>query len=391
MGRAGILLTVGVIAGSAAGLAVGYGAPLAAQKHQVVRLWPVQRAHAHHKKRAPTAPTQFVGSVETTGALTQGGRYPAVAPLRALYTPDLLVRVSHPITPRQLSRLRRINGIKELTVLSEGTVDTVGQRLTAVGVDPGQFRSFTPKLTAASNALWQVVARGELAASFYTESKLRRHFGHWLAVGRRVEIRLGAFASIGLAGVDAVVSDQAARALHLAPRREVLLAAPGRPMVELARDVHRILGVAPTATVRALRPLPFNQSLISPLARRVIPANYLRLYRAAALTCPGLPWVVLAAIGTVESGNGSNVGPSSAGAEGPMQFLPSTFRAYGIDMDGDGIPNIKSPVDSIYSAAHYLCMSGAGRGGQSLYDAVFAYNHADWYVRDVLSLALKYQ
>jgi hypothetical protein len=118
-----------------------------------------------------------------------------------------------------------------------------------------------------------------------------------------------------------------------------------------------------------------------------IPSAYLALYRAGATTCPGLNWTVLAAIGQVESGHGRSVGPSSAGAEGPMQFMPSTFDAYAVDGDGNGSTNIWDPADSIFTAAHYLCANGAGNGPQGLYTAIWHYNHADWYVQMVLNLA----
>jgi hypothetical protein len=118
-----------------------------------------------------------------------------------------------------------------------------------------------------------------------------------------------------------------------------------------------------------------------------IPSAYLALYRAAATTCGGLSWTVLAAIGQVESGHGRSVGPSSAGAEGPMQFMPSTFDAYAVDGDGNGTTNIWDPADSIFTAANYLCANGAGKGRQGLYNAIWHYNHADWYVQMVLNLA----
>jgi membrane-bound lytic murein transglycosylase B len=118
-----------------------------------------------------------------------------------------------------------------------------------------------------------------------------------------------------------------------------------------------------------------------------IPAGFERLYRAAATTCDGLPWTVLAAIGQVESGHGSNMGPSSAGAMGPMQFLPSTFAGYAVDGDGDGDKDIWDPADSIYSAARYLCANGGGGGPRALYGAIFRYNHEDWYVLMVMRVA----
>jgi membrane-bound lytic murein transglycosylase B len=118
-----------------------------------------------------------------------------------------------------------------------------------------------------------------------------------------------------------------------------------------------------------------------------IPANYLALYQAAAPTCPGLPWVVLAAIGQVESGHGSNMNTSSAGAQGPMQFLPATFAAFAVDGDKDGITDILDPADAIFTAAHYLCANHAGRGPAGLRGAIYRYNHANWYVQLVLNVA----
>lgn len=118
-----------------------------------------------------------------------------------------------------------------------------------------------------------------------------------------------------------------------------------------------------------------------------IPQNFLALYQAAATTCPGLPWPVLAAVGQVESGHGSNMGPSSAGAMGPMQFLPSTFAGYAVDGDRDGVADIWNPADAIYSAARYLCANGGGNGPQGLYNALWRYNHADWYVLMVVEVA----
>jgi membrane-bound lytic murein transglycosylase B len=125
---------------------------------------------------------------------------------------------------------------------------------------------------------------------------------------------------------------------------------------------------------------------------RILPPSpqYLALYKAAATTCSGLPWTVLAAIGQVESGHGRNDGPSSAGAMGPMQFEPATFEHYAVDGNGDGLANIDDPADAIYSAANYLCANGAGRGPSALSNAIFHYNHAGWYVEMVLKLSGMY-
>jgi murein DD-endopeptidase MepM/ murein hydrolase activator NlpD len=101
----------------------------------------------------------------------------------------------------------------------------------------------------------------------------------------------------------------------------------------------------------------------------------------------GIPWQVLAAINKIESNFGRNMGPSSAGAVGWMQFMPSTWLRWGTDANGDGIADPWAPEDAIFSAARYLAAAG---GRTDLERGVFAYNHADWYVRDVLELAALY-
>jgi hypothetical protein len=95
----------------------------------------------------------------------------------------------------------------------------------------------------------------------------------------------------------------------------------------------------------------------------------------------------LAAINKVETDFGRNLGPSSAGAVGWMQFMPSTWARWGVDANGDGVADPDNPTDAIFSAARYL----AGCGGQfDVARAVYCYNHADWYVNDVLGLAAQY-
>ncbi|MFL6240381.1 MAG: lytic murein transglycosylase [Actinomycetes bacterium] len=126
---------------------------------------------------------------------------------------------------------------------------------------------------------------------------------------------------------------------------------------------------------------------IQPLA---MSATFAKLYHDAAATCPGLSWTVLAAIGQVETGHGRNTNMSSAGAEGPMQFLPSTFARYAVDGDHNGTTDILDPADAIYTAAHYLCSNGAGLGGNHLANAIWHYNHAGWYVELVLTLSQRY-
>jgi hypothetical protein len=131
-------------------------------------------------------------------------------------------------------------------------------------------------------------------------------------------------------------------------------------------------------------------------ARAEIPATYLALYQTSAGLCPGLPWGVLAGIGKVETDHGRSHAPgvhqgvnTFGCCAGPMQFNirngpPSTWDRYGHG------GNPYDPRDAIPAAARLLCANGA-RGGRDLAGAIYAYNHAGWYVAQVLALARAYQ
>jgi hypothetical protein len=134
-------------------------------------------------------------------------------------------------------------------------------------------------------------------------------------------------------------------------------------------------------------------------AQQDIPPNFLVLYQAAADTCPGLPWSVLAAIGKVETDHGRlqapgvAAGANFAGAAGPMQIgiggkAGNTFASYAVDADGGGA-DVYNPPDAVFTAANYLCRNGAAQG-RDVAAAIFAYNHADWYVTKVLAIASNY-
>jgi len=137
-----------------------------------------------------------------------------------------------------------------------------------------------------------------------------------------------------------------------------------------------------------------GDSIASGLAHDLISAASLLDYQQAASTCPGLPWTVLAAIGTVESENGTSTlpgvqsGANSAGAEGPMQFEPATFAEYDepVPPGGANPPSPYDMTDAVYAAARDLCANGAANGAD-LDAAVFDYNHSNAYVTQVMTLA----
>ncbi|HEX6204247.1 MAG TPA: lytic murein transglycosylase [Solirubrobacterales bacterium] len=149
-------------------------------------------------------------------------------------------------------------------------------------------------------------------------------------------------------------------------------------------------GGSPTATNPTTTFAPFGPAPIGVpnfvIDSFEIPPFLLPIYQACG-TEYGIPWEVLASINKIETGFGTNLNVSSAGAVGWMQFLPSSWEAFGVDANGDGRKDPYNPVDAICAAANYLELAGAH---EDLYQAIFAYNHADWYVQEVLLYARAY-
>ena len=119
------------------------------------------------------------------------------------------------------------------------------------------------------------------------------------------------------------------------------------------------------------------------IGRFAIPPFLLSIYQAAGIQY-GVPWEILAAINEIETDYGRNLNVSTAGATGWMQFMPASWRAYGVDANEDGRKDPYNPVDAIFAAARYLKAAGAE---EDLRKAIFAYNHAGWYVDSVLQRA----
>jgi cell wall-associated NlpC family hydrolase len=133
---------------------------------------------------------------------------------------------------------------------------------------------------------------------------------------------------------------------------------------------------------------------LSETAATTIPPDYLALYLQAGVES-GVPWQLLAAVGKVECDHGQSPDPAcwkhraenAAGAGGPMQFLASTWQEYGLSASGTGTPDRWNPADAIVSAANFLKQNGAP---DNIEQAVFAYNHSQTYVQQVLAWANLY-
>jgi hypothetical protein len=331
------------------------------------------------------------GHTLTTGQTVQ---------LHKAVLPDALAIAPHGVTAGQLARLGKLRDVRGVIAVDGGKVQVNGHLVDMIGADPSQFRSWTPPQTASLKAIWSALAHGGFVTTPAIASKLRLHTGksYQISAARRPKARFGGHADLGLPGVEAVVGPQLSRTLGLARRIGVLISAPRLSTAKLQAMVRGVLGrqatlVALTETQAVQQQKIQPQQPLVPNGQGTAgrPDDYLTLFQdSAKLYCPGMSWTVLAAIGQIESGDGQNDGPSSAGALGPMQFMPGTWRIWGMDAFGQtGPPDIMNAYDAVPSAAAYLCAAGAGNPA-TLSRAILSYNHAQWYVDEVLALAREY-
>jgi hypothetical protein len=326
-------------------------------------------------------------------------------PLPRVVLPDLFAVAPRSVTAAQFRQLGKLRYVRDLFAVDGGGVQIKGHVVAAIGVNAGAFRAWTPPQTADSQRVWTALAGGKLVTTTQAAGKLRLRSGKRYRVtgATQADITSGGAADFGIPGVDAVVNSRNSHSLGLLPRIGVLLSAPGANLVKLEARVRKVLGRgakfvdlrAPKVTLhQARQSFQYQQQL--PVDTHPVttsrPSNYLELFQESAkLYCPGLSWTVLAAIGQIESGDGQNTGPSSAGAQGPMQFLPSTWARWGITAFGEtGPPNINDPYDAVPAAAAYLCSYDPAQSGAALARAIYGYNHATWYVAEVLALAHQY-
>jgi hypothetical protein len=150
--------------------------------------------------------------------------------------------------------------------------------------------------------------------------------------------------------------------------RDALPRLPGRPAAHARATIRARRGLGEITP-----PTPGRYRTGPPEPPRELLAHYRKAQRRF-----GVQWPVLAAVNFVESAFGRMRNSSAAGAQGPMQFIPDTWRAYG--MGGD----VNDPHDAIMGAANYLRASGAPR---DLTGALYAYNPSNLYVRAVLAYA----
>jgi hypothetical protein len=190
---------------------------------------------------APAAPVP--SSADSSSAVVTDSITSVPRP-RHLIDATLLVTGPHTLSAHQVKAIRHLAGVRHVQTVAAGTADVDGHRAFVLGVDPARFRPWTPKLTAASQPLWQSVASGELTASFDMGHNARLPLGATVPVHAAFDapIRIGAFASVGMAGVDAIVSDVRAQEIGLPDASGILVSAPHADAAQLRNAVRQVVG-----------------------------------------------------------------------------------------------------------------------------------------------------
>ncbi|MFC6883160.1 MULTISPECIES: hypothetical protein [Actinomadura] len=173
---------------------------------------------------------------------------PPVAPLTRRLTPDLLIAGTGTLPPEAVAKARRLKGVTGVAVVDAARAQVAGRRVGLLGVDPSTFRAFAPRQTAESDQLWQTVATGGLAVSFGLSQDGSLPLGQVVPAGSTAkpgQVRVGAYASMGIGDVDAVVSRAQARTLGMPDGNGLVLSAPKADAKKLAK---RLKGILPRGT-----------------------------------------------------------------------------------------------------------------------------------------------
>ncbi|HEY6309816.1 MAG TPA: C40 family peptidase [Streptosporangiaceae bacterium] len=327
-----ILVTLLVVAGTAVGavLATAGGKPAGeAGSHPVVPVVPSTRP-APARSASPVVPLlggnaevgRAVPVATVTPTANAGSTTTRVAPLRALQQADLLVVAPFSLPEQVLTTVSRQPGVTSADPVEAAKIKINGTYTAVLGVDPSTFRGYAAGPTAASDPLWQGVADGGVAVSYTMGTLDRLSLGGGITVnGLRAErLRVVAFGTVGIGGVDAVVSDSTAASLGMPSGNAIVISAPPASVASLATLIKRVLprgaAVEPLVTL-VTKPTDAGVSPAAAAGAGTMTAGQLTTALRAAESRQGLPYMWGAA------------GPSAFDCSGLVQW---SFAQAGVRM-----------------------------------------------------------
>ena len=188
----------------------------------------------------PVPVTHASTAPSTTSRLAKSA---PVAPLRGLKQADLLVVAPFSLSSRVRAAVARQPGVTGTEPIEAAKIKINGAFTAVLGVDPSSFRGYAAPSTAASSKLWQGVASGGIAVSYTMGTLDKLSLGGTVTVSGLPEQRLPvvAFGTVGIGGVDAVVSDSVARSLGMPARNAIVISAPPDQVASLATRIKAVL------------------------------------------------------------------------------------------------------------------------------------------------------
>lgn len=203
------------------------------------------KAPLHHLALpAAPAPASLPDGIATATSTSATSTVPTVPKAHRLVAPTLLVTSGRTLSAHQINAIHALHGVIRIQIASGGSARIAGHKAFVLGVSPASFRPWTPYLTATSQPLWQSIAAGDLTASFDMGHDAQLPLGRsvYAHAKRGAQVRIGAFASVGMAGVDAVVSSTRAARLGIPRGTALLVSAPTADLLSLRSEVRTIVG-----------------------------------------------------------------------------------------------------------------------------------------------------
>jgi len=242
------------------------------------------------------------GSVVPVAEVTGLSAGPRISPLGKLLPADLLVVAPTALPPATATAVRRLPGVTAAEVLDAARVKVNGGYVAMLGVNPSTFREYAARPTARSTSLWQDVADGGIAVSYLMGKQEKLPLGGTVSVtGARTEhLLVGGFGTVGISGVEAVVSDSVARSLGMPAGNAIVISAPHARLNVLMRQLKLALprdaSVAPLVAQAAERGLPVTSGSAGAIGITAadgpgLTVTQTRAFLTAALSRVGMPYV----------------------------------------------------------------------------------------------------
>ncbi|WP_225878362.1 C40 family peptidase [Spongiactinospora rosea] len=249
---------------------------------------------------------------------------PQVQPLKSTHAPHLFAVTRKPLTEATLKKVAKVAGIRAMELADAAEVTIDGKRVQTLGVDPSTFRAYTPRPTAKSDALWGNIAGGDVAVSFVLGNDGGLRLGTSVNAANRT-LRIGAYATMGMGSIDAVVSRTTARDLGIPQNNALVISAPKQDSVQLRKAVMRALPKgSQVATINPVLKRP--NGTVQPQGRTTWPVG-------ALMSVPQIETALRAAA--------SKLGrPYVWGAEGPETFDCSGLVQWAYGQAGVRMPRV---------------------------------------------------